>query len=247
MTNQYVPIHLSEIDSTHKYALNQLTQLSDKSVIVSTHQTSGVGRHGRSWLSSPGESLLMSIVLKPQILPQRASLITPVLALAAVELLKAYKISANIQWPNDILVGDKKIAGILSQAIVTGSELAGAVVSMGLNVKQSQKILKKVDRPATSIFVETGNTVEPKSLIDPLIEAFEPLYESLLEDGFGPILPRYRTHLNLMNHSVILDLGGSYVKGSVKDVDENGALLIADDSGNVRPYHSGEVVRLIKN
>lgn len=189
----------------------------------------------------------MSMVLKPNTSPQRASLITPVFALAVVELLESHKISAKIQWPNDILVGDKKIAGILSQAIVTGSELAGVVVSMGLNVKQSQKTLKKVDRTATSIFAETNNTLEPKDLLKPLLEAFTPLYENLLKSGFTPLLPKYRAHLNLINHSVILDLGGSYVKGSVKDVDENGALLIADDSGNVRPYHSGEVVRLIKN
>ena len=195
-------VHLKSVESTHGYASINGADLDDHTVITTDFQTMGHGRYDRNWISGDGDSLLLSMVLKPKIQVSGAPLLTPLLSVAASKLLKSRGVSADIRWPNDILVNNRKIAGILADASTTGSSLDYVIVSMGMNVKQSPEDLSKIGRPATSIFVETGKSMEPDDLLKSLLDGFDPLYEEFIRDGFSRIANIWQKNMDMIGDQV---------------------------------------------
>lgn len=237
-------LHFKEIDSTHSYALSKGLELPDKTVITSDFQTAGRGRLGRRWISPPGESLLVSIILKPKISASEAPLITPILALATSKLLDSYDISTSIRWPNDVVVKYKKIAGILAEAGLCGDKLSYIVASMGLNVNQDNDILSRVDRPATSIYNETGRLFVPSTILPPILREFKTLYDVFLSRGFTAIADDWRKRMSLKGEDVLIDMGEKVMEGRVTGFGNDGSIEIRDHAGHARRFRSGEVARL---
>jgi len=237
-------IHFEEIPSTHTYALSNSATLEDRTVITSDFQSEGRGRLGRNWISARGDSLLMSILLKPEISAAAAALITPVMALATCRMVEDLGIPASIRWPNDVMAGDRKIAGILAEAKLDGEKLTHVVTSLGLNLKQTRDALTKIDRPATSVFRETGRQCIPQDLLDPLLVYFWALYDSFLSHGFETIADRWRGKMTLVGEDVLIDLGKTVIEGCVVSFGDDGSIEIRDSSGNSRRFYSGEVTRL---
>jgi BirA family transcriptional regulator, biotin operon repressor / biotin---[acetyl-CoA-carboxylase] ligase len=237
-------IHHEEIASTHRFAIENGKSLASGTVIMADHQSSGRGRRGREWLSPAGESLLISIVLKPNISASDAALITPILSLAVAELLQQQSISPMIRWPNDIEVSGRKIAGILAEATLSGDTPELVVASLGLNVLQDEGTLSGIDRPATSIKLESGTSKNPAKLLPPLLERFDAYVEELISEGFRNLAKRWRSLLMPMGSLVSLDLGGNIIQGSVSGFGDDGSIEIEEDGGAKTSFHSGEIVRL---
>ncbi|MBT3181686.1 MAG: biotin--[acetyl-CoA-carboxylase] ligase [Deltaproteobacteria bacterium] len=238
--------HFKSIGSTHTYAIENGASLADRAILTADYQSQGRGRSGRTWLSAEGQSLLISIVLKPAIPPLDASLVTPILAVATCELLQKFKLTASIKWPNDVLIRDKKIGGILAEGCLIGSKLSHVVASLGLNIKQDEGELNTIDRPATSILNETNLEPEPQELLEELLTIFFKLYDSFLEQGFTAISDRWRDLMTLVGEEVLIDLGGQVMKGSVEGFGNDGAIEIRDHSNKLHRLHSGEILKLTK-
>ncbi len=237
-------IHHGDIASTHRFALDNGNSLEDGTVVTADHQSEGRGRRGREWASPSGESLLLSIVLKPKIRAGDATLITPILSIAVAELLKDYRLSPMIRWPNDLLIGEGKIAGILAEASISGDEMNFVVASLGLNVLQSKEVLDRIDRPATSIKAELGIELKPSDLLPQLLKSFDALWNEFISTGFKNLLKGWQNLLMPTGSLVTLDLGGNIIQGRVSGFGGDGSMEILDDSGNKRSFHSGEIVRL---
>ena len=236
--------HFESIDSTHTYAIKNGASFEDRTNLTADYQSEGRGRSGRTWISAEGDSLLLSIILKPALTPTVASLITPILAVATCDLLRNLNLEASIKWPNDVIVGDKKIGGILAEASLSGNNLSHIVASLGLNIKQTVDELKKIDRPATSIFVETAKTPNTEELLKGLHDHFFKLYDAFLEKGFTAVSDRWRKLMTLQGEDVLIDLGGQVMEGTIEGFGDDGAIEIKDGSGKLQRLFSGEVIKL---
>ncbi len=159
--------------------------LPEGAVAIAEHQTSGRGRLGRVWEDAPSLGLLVSVLLRPpavDVLPQ----LSLVAGLATAEALEAVAgVETVVKWPNDVLVADRKVAGILLEA-VGGAVIAG----IGVNVNQSEDDLPERPRtPATSLRLASGTTISRAQALATLLDRLEMRYREWCEHGLGPLLP----------------------------------------------------------
>ena len=179
-------IYKEEINSTNSYGKENIDFIEDKSVVCAAYQTHGRGRLNRKWVSFDSENLYASLILKPKgdfsKLP--VANITQLLSVVIVDVLRFYGITANIKWPNDVIISKnendifgEKICGILAETVTINNKLKGIVVGFGLNVNATKEELSQIDRPATSMFNETGSLFEVKEVLKNIVEGLFEIYE----------------------------------------------------------------------
>lgn len=205
-------------------------------------QTQGRGRRGRSWQSNKGENLLFSILLRPNIAPDKAPQITLLMAMAVTKTLREYyKFDAKIKWPNDVVIGGKKVCGILTEMYLEGSKIDFVVVGTGINVNQSV-IPKELTKSATSLLLEGTSEFSKEEILGRVLLSFEQYYEKFLQNGtLQNVLMQYNEWLVSWNKEVrVLDPKGEYI-GISKGINENGELLVELSSGEIVEVYAGEV------
>ena len=166
------------VDSTNTWAKDLAKEgMPEGTICVTDAQTAGKGRRGRTWISPKGESIYMSLILRPEILPEQASMLTLVMGLSVVEACeKLYQVDAHIKWPNDMVINGKKVCGILTEMSLAGSKIDYVIVGTGINVNQSS-FAEEIQKTATSIALEVGHVVDRKELQDAVLEIFAYNYE----------------------------------------------------------------------
>ena len=159
-------------------------------VVYADMQTAGRGRRGRSWVSPKRDSLLFSLLLRPEISPDKASQITLLMALAVTKVLRdRYGLEAGIKWPNDIVITGKKVCGILTELYPDSDGKFFVIVGCGINLNLNNEELKNIDIPATSIYKETGKQVDKQEFLDKFLSNFENEYNDFLINGIkGEVL-----------------------------------------------------------
>ena len=171
-------LHYTTVDSTNNLALSFAREgVQEGTVVVAEYQTHGRGRFKRRWTSPRGENLLFSIVLRPKFESSRAPMLTHLAAQSVAEVLKReFQLPLKLKRPNDVVVGGRKIAGILTESRPYYQCLEYVVVGIGLNVNsRRRKLVKK----ATSIYDETSKKAEKQRLLLQMLEAFRIKYELL--------------------------------------------------------------------
>ena len=177
-------IHFDELNSTNEYARQHLEELDDFDVVTCDLQTKGQGQFERIWYSSNknGGNIYASLVLKPSNITHLNEL-TRYTALIGAKTLENYNLKPTFKFPNDILINNKKIAGILAKSEFFGQVFKGVVVGFGINLNLEKNELKKIDQPATSIFEETGKNVDKNEFLNLFLSNFENEYEDFLKNG----------------------------------------------------------------
>lgn len=218
-------------------------------VLVAEEQTAGRGRMGRSWVSVPGAALTFSVLLRPSSVPpsQRGwlPLLTGVAVASAVR--SAAGVQATLKWPNDVLAGDRKLAGILAEQSPDGSAV---VVGVGLNVATPQDALpvSPTGLPATSLLVE-GADVDREPVLIEILRQLERRYLAFRSDP-DPVRTglhaEYRSLCGTLGRSVRVELPADRVlTGVAEDIDPVGRLLVrADGATSVTPVSAGDVIHL---
>ncbi|NQV01401.1 MAG: biotin--[acetyl-CoA-carboxylase] ligase [Bacteroidia bacterium] len=240
-------IDLEEVDSTNLYAERMLKKgpVEEGIVIRASFQTAGKGQGDNRWESAPGQNLTFSIVLHPRFLsPGRQFLINKAISLGVLDFLSDYIEGATVKWPNDILIGAKKIGGILIQHIVEGEFLETTIVGIGLNINQT-----KFDHQLTqaaSLFQILHQKLRLKEALVLLCNTLEERYSRLrkneteqLESDFCNLLLGYQEE-----RSYIID--GQIVPGIIHGVDEFGRLLVEHPGNDVKAYAHKEVEYLMR-
>jgi BirA family transcriptional regulator, biotin operon repressor / biotin---[acetyl-CoA-carboxylase] ligase len=218
-------------------------------VLVAEEQTAGRGRMGRTWVGVPGASLTFSVLLRPSSVhpAQRGwlPLLTGVAVASAVRSLTG--VSALLKWPNDVLVGDRKLAGILAEQSPDGSAV---VVGVGLNVATPADALpvSLTGLPATSLLVE-GVDVAREALLTEILRHLERWYEAFLSDpdpARTGLLDEYRSLCGTLGGAVRVELpSGRVLTGVAEDIDSGGRLLVrTDEATSVTPVSAGDVIHL---
>src|SRR3954452_22944513 len=152
-------LRFETVGSTNTEAADQARRGADEGLcVVARQQTDGRGRHGRTWISEPGAGLYLSVVLRPKIDTRLLTLITLMAGIAVFDALKEGGLQPDIKWANDVMIGDKKISGILAETVDTAKGIA-VIVGMGLNLR-SGDFPDEIALTATSIEAETKQTAD---------------------------------------------------------------------------------------
>ncbi len=211
---------------------------SHGALVVAEHQTAGRGRHDRTWVAEPGESLLFTLVLRPELESSKMGWVPLAAGLAVAETVEGVGVQAQVKWPNDVLAGGRKLAGVLAEAV---HQPGGAVVllGVGLNVRQSAF---PDGLNATSVRLETGGDHEPDALLTPLLMR---LAERLSEIEAAPNALRAAVDARLVGRGepvTVRDPASrtAVASGTVVGLARDGALQLATDAGE-RAIYAGEV------
>lgn len=238
-------IRFDTLGSTNDEAANHARQgASEGLCIVSRQQSAGRGRQGRSWVSPADAGLYFSIVLRPDIERKQLGLITLMAGIAVHDTLKEFGLSPDIKWVNDVLVSDKKISGILAEAVETPTGLA-VIVGIGINVT-SQNFPAEIAETATSIEAETGNRPTPDEVATHLTGQLSRFYDVLNNmDGIASIVEEWRRRSSYYSgKSVRVTLADDTIEGITDGLEANGALRVKLADGSVEIVQAGDVERL---
>ncbi|MGZ6096983.1 MAG: biotin--[acetyl-CoA-carboxylase] ligase [Myxococcaceae bacterium] len=201
-------------------------------LIVAETQTAGRGRRGRSWASPPGKNLYASLVLRPELPPQRAPELTLLAAVAVAEALRAEGVEASIKWPNDVQVGGRKIAGILTELSAESDRVHFVVLGIGVNLNAgASDFPPDVSELATSVLRVRGRRVDRAGFVARLMRLLERWLVVHENEGFGPVRVRWRALSSTLGLEVLVKSERRELRGVAEDIDIDGALLLRTEDG----------------
>lgn len=233
-------IRFKTINSTNTFVKKNIDELSDKSVVMADIQTQGYGRFCRKWVDLGSQNIFMTFVLKPsENLKKEHANLTQYLSVCLCNQLESFGLTPKIKWPNDVLLNDKKVCGILAETVLNSNKLKGIALGIGINLYATKDSLNEIDRPATALNLE-GLTVDKNEFAQKLVEAFFENYEQFLEKGFVFIKKDYEKYsINLDTCKVAIF--NTVKNGDFKGFSDDGELLILSN-GVVEKINMGEIV-----
>jgi BirA family biotin operon repressor/biotin-[acetyl-CoA-carboxylase] ligase len=231
------------IDSTNAVAKALAGQgAPEGTLVVTEEQTAGRGRRGRSWVSPAGANLLFSLLLRPPMEGERVFVLTMVLALAGLKAVnKVTGLKAMIKWPNDLYVGPKKLAGVLTEFAVRGKQVDWVVPGMGINVGWHPETPEEGGVPATNLLEETGQRVSRNELLIELLTEFEGLYKEVVAGSMKPLYEEWNRNCLVLGKAVVVESEKERIEGKALRIDDCGALIIEDAKGVQRRILTGDV------
>lgn len=235
--------YFQETDSTN----TQAKALAEKgaphgTIVAADCQLAGKGRRGRVWESPSGRDIYVTLLLRPQIAPVKAPMLTLVMAMAVAEAVREYTgLEAGIKWPNDIVVSGKKVCGILTEMSVEADYISYVVIGTGINVNQPSFPEELAER-ASSLYLETGRQWKRAPLLALVLEKFEQYYAlfSASEDLSGIQEAYNRILVNAGREVRIMEPEGEYT-AFARGINEKGELLVQKDGGQEEAVYAGEV------
>lgn len=231
-------IYLKSVDSTNSYAYKAFRSgaIDSGTVVVADFQTHGKGQREKSWLAESGANLLVSITADLNIWKIKNLVsINHIVALSIHDFLRQHTKNVFIKWPNDIMVAEKKIAGILIEAQIS-STTKKAIIGFGININQDS-----FDAPrATSLFLENQEKYNPKEFISELIGIFNDFIRLYQEKGAAYLHQLFNQQLWKLNENHVFEINGIKKTGEVISSTMDGQLIVRH-SNHEHPYSNGEV------
>lgn len=206
--------------------------------ILADQQTAGRGRLGREWVSPPGASLYFSVVLRPAAEHLRAlGMIWPMAICQAVGEVTG--LPARVKWPNDVLIGPRKLAGVLIDSEFSGDQVDYAISGIGLNVNLDMSANEEIREIATSISAELGREVSREEMLATLLHRFEQLYEAARRGQ--PVHLGWKAHLDILGRPIRVRSREGVEQGIAEDVEPDGTLILRREDGSRVRIEAGEV------
>ena len=236
-----------EVDSTNLTAMDLAQQNAPEgTVVLAEQQLHGRGRGDRSWYSPPEVGIYCSILLRPELSPAKTMLLTLMTAVAiAKAVARETNLSPRIKWPNDILINDKKVVGILLESKVGKTGVEHAIIGFGINVNHTPADLhQELLSTASSLFIELGEQVDRRKLIIKILAEVEYLYEGLQQGDATIILEEWRRFSATLGRHVRILQRGEEREGIAVDVTEEGALLVRVEQNSLITVHAGDIEHL---
>lgn len=220
--------HYESTESTNRVAF-ELAQdgAFHGEVVIAEGQTAGKGRRGRSWSSPPGKNLYCSVILRPEIPPARAPELTLVAAVALAETLREAGGDAGIKWPNDVQLGGRKVAGILTELSADVERVQFVVVGLGVNLNATaDDFPAELAEVATSLKLARGAEVPRALFTAALLTRLEQWLDTWAEEGFAPVRAAWKKLSTILGHEVLVRSEQKELRGIAEDIDDGGALLL---------------------
>lgn len=237
-------LYLEEVDSTNKWAKDNIESISDMTVVYTYKQTAGRGRLNRSWNYMGEGNIYATVILKPSDkMLEVYSNLTQLLCFVLAQTFEEYGVVPKIKWPNDIRINGKKISGILAESIINSNhELRGIVLGFGVNLNASKELIDLIEQPATSLNLEIGKYVDKELFLKNLLDKFCLLYNDFIREGFLLIREEYKKRAEFLNKEVSVKVFDKIYTGIAVDVTENGALKIVDKDKNENILLIGDIL-----
>jgi BirA family biotin operon repressor/biotin-[acetyl-CoA-carboxylase] ligase len=212
-------------------------------VIIAEEQTGGIGRLGRSWIS-PAGGVWITIVLKPDIPIDHVFMVTMAASVAVARAIrKEFDLGALIKWPNDIYIGDKKVAGLLLELFAEADVVHYCLLGIGVDVNIAPSQLEQVKSAVTSISAEMGYDVDRASFLARLLKEFESRYLLIEAGEYEAITREWKSLSCTLEHRVRINTMKATFEGDAIDIDEFGALLIRKDNGKIERVIAGDCIQ----
>jgi BirA family biotin operon repressor/biotin-[acetyl-CoA-carboxylase] ligase len=236
--------YCSVIDSTNVRA----RMLADEgapegTIVVADAQLRGKGRRGRSWFSPAGQGIYVSVILRPRVPPSEATQLVLMAAVAAAEALLVHAaVPVRVKWPNDILVGGKKVAGILTEMRLERDRVDHVVIGMGVNVNTPAETMPpEIAATATSLRAVAGRNFSRVELLKTYLEKLEAYYALLKAMHFEAIRTRWLELAQIIGKQVKIAGVGRTYEGEAVDIDANGFLILRSPDGAIERILAGDV------
>ncbi len=232
------------IDSTNNCARALANVGAPEGIVVfSEEQTAGRGRLGRTWVSKPAENLMFSLLLRPQIPPESLNLLPLYVGVAVAQAIeKATNLKVECKWPNDLLINNHKVAGILIESALSKSKVDFVVIGVGINVNQ-REFPPDLMQKATSLSLETKKQVDRAQLFREILAVLEQHYAKSSATGFQSVVPFWQERSTIINKPITVSQSGTVVSGIVKGLSKEGGLVLRVN-GSEKTLFAGDVTIL---
>ena len=249
LTTEVVGHHVylfGSVDSTN----SALARLADRgategTVVLAETQTAGRGRHGSAWFSPEAVNLYVSVLFHPRIAPRELPLFAPIASLALAEAIWLAGAPAQIKWPNDVVVGDRKLGGVLVQAPVINGRLAYVILGIGVNLNMQQAELATglgaAAEAAVSLNDVLGREVDRNVFAASLLTRLEKWHQTFLSRGPEAVHAAWQARDVLRGHRLEARTAGEVCEGWARGIDTDGSLIIEADDGQARHILTGAV------
>ncbi|MBU1036075.1 biotin--[acetyl-CoA-carboxylase] ligase [bacterium] len=239
--------YFPELKSTNimakEKALHRAGGIDEGTLIIAERQSAGKGRLGREWFSPVG-GIWLSIILYPKLSPSYISRITLMTAVAVVKAIKiCTQIESQIKWPNDILINEKKVCGILTEMSAELDIINWVVVGIGINVNIDHRDFPEdIQENTISLKEILGKEVLRVKLVQTFLQGFEKYYESLKRREFSSILKEWKLYSHTLGKKIKVDMGERIITGEAMDINESGALILKKEDGQLVELISGTII-----
>jgi BirA family transcriptional regulator, biotin operon repressor / biotin---[acetyl-CoA-carboxylase] ligase len=239
-------ISYRKVDSTNIVAYELARKgMKEGTVILADEQAKGKGRHGRHWSSPSKGGIYMSCILRPSIAPNEISRITLLAAVAVAQAIRDLSsLEVTIKWPNDIMIDQKKLCGILTEMKAEQDSVDFVVLGIGINVNIPKTELPKGGTSIKEELRHRGGKVNLSrvELAKKVLERLEEYYNLMKSEGFGPIIDTWKDLSEMIGSRVKVSLHGKTFEALAHDIDPDGALVVRIESGVLEKISSGDVI-----
>lgn len=237
--------HYDQVSSTNDIAKELAEKgVPEGTVVIAETQTTGKGRLGREWFSPEG-GVWLSVVLRPGVSPDEVPRVALLLGVAVARTLSAFGVDSKLKWPNDVLVGGKKVCGILTEMDAELERVNFVIAGIGINVNNKvEDFPEEFRKSATSLVTEQGKEVPRAALVRLLLEELEEAYGLFTRGNFQAVLGEWRSLSGTLGRKVKIITHGKTLTGVAVDVDEEGALLLTLKDGSPARVLSGDCIHL---
>ncbi|HEX7467490.1 MAG TPA: biotin--[acetyl-CoA-carboxylase] ligase [Methanobacterium sp.] len=238
--------YFKEVNSTNDVARELAENGAEEgAIVIAESQRSGKGRRGKKWIS-PSGGLWMTIILRPNVPPTKAPQLTLVTGVAVAKTLnEEYDLDVGIKWPNDILIGDKKVCGILTEVKADMGTIDYVLVGIGIDLNFDVDIFPpKLREGATSLKMELKREIQGATLVQRFLQNFEVTYNQFKEGKFPDILREWRRLSKTIGSYVEVHKKGRTVRGYAVGINKDGILILELDDGTLRKVISGECIHI---
>ena len=234
---------LDAVESTNSEARSLAVRgAAEGTIVLAEGQTKGRGRSNRTWFSPRGKGLYLSVILRPRIPLEWNPRITIAAGVALATALDHMGIRPGLKWPNDVMLGSRKVAGILTEGAFDQTGTGFAIVGVGVNVNTvSEEFPVSIRELATSLRVGTGKAISRVTMLQGFLHELEQWYETLCLGNLEGILETWRRYATILGKRVEVCLPDSGLLGVAEDLDSDGALLVRDKMGYQHRIMAGDV------
>jgi len=224
-------------------ALHRAEGIDEGTLIIAERQSAGKGRLGREWFSPVG-GIWLSVILYPQLSPSYISRITLMTAVVVVKAIKmCTQIEPQIKWPNDILINEKKVCGILTEMSAELDMINWVVVGIGINVNiDHQKFPEDIQENTISLKEVSGKEILRVKLAQSFLRVFEKYYDKLKRKEFSSILKEWKLYSHTLGKKIKVDMGERIITGEAVDINEEGELILKKEDDELVEIISGTIV-----
>lgn len=236
--------YFKEIESTNIIARQMAGSVEEGTVVIAESQTGGLGRLGRKWISPEG-GIWFSVILKPKMQPIYAPRITLLAGVAAAKVIRGYGLPAKIKWPNDVLLNNKKVCGILTEIGAEMDSINYVILGIGIDANvDTETFPDEVRDLSTSLKKELGHEIDRVEFVQKLLSELESLYLKFQKEGFSSILEEWRNMCGTIGEWVKITTQTRTIYGEAIGVDSEGALILETGEGKLEKIVAGNCEHL---